>query len=304
MTRFTKQCGFAAALSLLLALPACALGEKEVPASTPRSLWVWKTDSIRASPPAQTTFFQFLAAPHGAKTNAIQTIYFDGLDYRQLADPAIAKGVRGFLRAAHARHLRVDFLTGDPGWVTATGQKDGLRLLNAVLTFNRGGAATERYDGFQYDVEPYSLPDWPAPALRQGMLDLLDKSNVAIKASRTRLLLSVAIPRWYDQPQFGFLDRAIIDRTDEVVIMDYVTNPTALVADATGELEYAAKVGKKVWVGVETGALPETPNSTFFGRGNTAMESVLSAAVPTLHRYRSFAGYAIHHWESYKTQKR
>lgn len=296
---------------LLLALAAAALAispptnaaPDEAAPLTPRSLWVWNTTAIRAGGAAQDAFFRFLTAPHGEPKNAITTLYFDGVNRKALADPAVARELRSFLKAAHARHLRVDYLCGDAHWAVEKGMPEALETLNAILTFNQDSAPDERYDGFQYDVEPYSLPEWPSPALRQGLLTLLDRSRAAITASGSKLLLTAAIPHWYDQPTHGYLDRAIIDRTDEVLIMDYVRKPENLVADAAGELAYAAKVGKKVWIGVETKDLKETPQVTFFGTGNAAMETALSAALPKLREQPSFAGYAIHPWSSYVTLK-
>ena len=274
------------------------------PSAPPRSLWVWDTAAIRAGGRPQQDFFRFLTAPHGVPANAIRAIYFDGLNVSQLADPAVTRDLRRFLKTAHTRHLRVDFLTGDPHWATAARQPEGLAYIKAILDFNRGGAtAAERFDGFQYDVEPYSLPDWPSPALRQGLLDLLDRSRELIHASGHRLLLTAAIPRWFDQPQFGFLDQGVIDRTDEVLIMDYVESPDRLVDDASGELDYAARVGKKVWVGVETGEVKDAPQTSFFDLGDTRLEAVLAAARPRLAARPAFAGYAIHHWAAYVTLK-
>ncbi|WP_437755149.1 hypothetical protein [Sorangium sp. So ce1389] len=291
--------------TLAAARPASSVAAMSgsAPAPTPRSLWVWDTASIRADGATQTDFLRFLAAPHGEAKNAITTVYFDGVNARQLADAAIVRDLRRFLKSAHARELRVDFLTGDPHWATPAEQAAALAELNAILAFNRSGGPGEQFDGFQYDVEPHTLPEWPSPALREGILDLLDRSRAAIQASGQRLLLTAAIPSWYDQPQLGFLDRAIIDRTDEVVIMDYVRTADRLVNDASGELDHATKAGKKIWIGVETGELKDTPEISFFGTGNAALEGVLAEALPRLTRQRSFAGYAIHHWASYVTLK-
>jgi hypothetical protein len=175
--------------------------------------------------------------------------------------------------------------------------------LNTILAFNRASPPAARYDGFQYDVEPYTLPGWPSPALENGMLSLLDSSNAAIHSAGQHLTLGLAIPRWFGQPQFDYLDRKIIDRADEIVVMDYVTTPQQLVVDPSDILTYASRKHKAVWIGVETGPVSDAPKSSFYSLGNAAMESELKAAWPQFKSQPAFRGYAIHHYSSYAALK-
>ncbi len=272
-------------------------------AAPPRAVWVWFTAGIREQPEAQAQFFKFLAAPRGDALHAITTIYFDGMETADFQKPATVIHLRQFLTAAHRRHIRVEFLCGESDWATQAGQPKGLSYLSAVLAFNRTSSPAARYDGFQYDVEPYTLPGWPSLSLENGMLSLLDSSNTAIHASKQHLTLGLAIPRWFGQPQFDYLDRKIIDRADEIVVMDYVTTPQHLVSDPADVLTYASKKHKAVWIGVETGPVSEAPKSSFYGLGNAAMENQLKAAWPQFKSQPSFRGYAIHHYSSYTTLK-
>jgi len=288
---------------IALATLACSLLAAPANAQSRRAIWVWNTQQIRNNPSARADFFKFLAAPFGDKDHAIKIVYFDGLNVPDFSNPFIVASARSFLKDAHARGLRVEFLTGDPSWATVAGEPGAIACINAVLGFNKAGSPAERYDGFQYDVEPYSLPGWPSAALEQGQLDLLDKSNAAIKASGQRLPITSCIPRWYGQAQFNFLDRAIIDRSDAIVVMDYVTTVGQLVNDPQDVLVYATKKGKPVWLGVETTPLPDTPRTTFFGSTNTQMESILSQALPILKLQPSFHGYAVHQYAYYPSLK-
>jgi len=241
-------------------------------AATGRALWVWSTRAIRQDAGVQSDFFRFLAAPKGVEGHAVTTVFFDGMDMADFENSAKVSQLRQFLAAAHAHHLTVDFLTGDPSWATPEKQSIGTDLLSAVLAFNSSSPAGARYDGFQYDVEPYSLPGWPSAELENGLLALLDKSNALIKESGHKVTLALAIPRWFGNPNLDHLDRKVIDRTDEVDVMDYVTNAASLVNDPADILQYASKTHKAVWIGVETGPLPATPRTTFFGDGNAGME--------------------------------
>jgi hypothetical protein len=183
------------------------------------------------------------------------------------------------------------------------GLPQGVSYLKTILAFNSHSPPNARYDGFQYDVEPYTLPGWPSAALENGTVALFDASDAAIRASGQHLTLSAAIPRWFGQPQFGFLDRKIIDRTDEVIVMDYVTTPQQLINDPSDILHYANEKHKGVWIGVETGDLPDTPKSTFHQLGNGAMEEELKTDMPLFQAQPSFRGYAIHHYGSYAALK-
>lgn len=292
-----------ACLSFLLTTFAFSAGTTGVRADTPRALWVWSTGTIREDPAAQAEFFRFAAAPRGNTAHAITTVYFDGMETADFANPVTVASLRRFLTAAHARHLRVEFLCGEPGWATAAGRPKGLSYVRAVLAFNQASTPAAQYDGFQYDVEPYTLPGWPSAGLQNGLLALLDGANGLIHTSGRPLPLSLAIPRWFGQPQFDFLDRKIIDRTDSVVVMDYVSTPEQFLADPADVLDYAGKKHKAVWIGVETGPVADAPKSTFYALGNTALESMLAAAHPQFQKSSAFRGYAIHHYGAYTALK-
>src|SRR5262249_44792017 len=128
------------------------------PAAPSRALWVWNTAVLRHDPEAARTFFGFLAAPGGHPDRAITTVFLDGMRPSDFADPATVRELRAFLAEARGRrHLRVDFLCGAPEWGRAANHETALANLRAVLAFNKGGGSSERFDGIQYDVEPYIL---------------------------------------------------------------------------------------------------------------------------------------------------
>lgn len=292
----------AAAFPLMSSAPAHA---QTAPTSVKRAMWVWYTKGIRTDPTTAGEFFHFVAAPKGVASHAIDTLFFDGVDAPDFSNPAVVKSIRDFLAAAHAKRLRVDYLVGEPYWATAAREHEGLATLQAMLKFNQGSPASERYDGIQYDVEPYTQPDWDKDqvALEAGVVDLYSKCQAAIKASGQPVKLSAAIPRWFGNVNGHDFSSPIIDHTDEVDVMDYVTTAQQLVNDPALILAHASQAHKKVWIGVETLELKDTPRTTFFGSGNAALENVLSAALPKLQQQPSFAGYAIHHWVSYEALK-
>lgn len=287
------------ALVSVFAAAVCLHAAAAAPAAN-RSLFVWNTQAIRSDDAVRTQFFDFLAAPFGAPDRRIETLFFDGVSSAQLAEPAAAAGARAFLGAAHARGIRVIYLCGDPSWARPSKEAQGLDYLSSVLNFNAAGQPDQRYDGIAYDVEPYLSPEWPAQALQDGYVDLYEKSMQAIRSSGRTLPLVAIIPRWFSNPNLNGLDRKIIDRSDAIVIMDYVDTAERLVSGAAAELEDAASAKKLVWVAVETGQLKDEPRATFFGRTNSQMEDILAQALPDLARQPSFAGIAIHSLRSYQ----
>jgi hypothetical protein len=232
-------------------------------------------------------------------------VFFDGVRQADFANAETVASLRRFLKEAHKRKLRVDFLTGDPSWALDSSQAIGLAYTQAVIDFNRGGDRSERYDGIQYDVEPYALPEWRTQreTLEAGLLGLLDKSRALIKASGQKLLLTAALPRWYGAQDGRVAYKDVVDRLDEIDVMDYVTTSAHLTNDPAGMLKYASATHKKVWIGVETGELKETPRSTFFDLGEAAMESVFAQSLAVFENEPSFAGYAVHHWAGYTGMK-
>ncbi len=289
-------------LFMLIAGAAFAAPVLAIPPAQ-RALWVWNTNSIRHDSAAQNAFFAFLQKPHSKADRAISTLYFDGMAPRDFTDKSTVSELRRFLQESHRRNLKVHFLCGDSSWAKPENHEKGLANLRAIIGFNRGAKPGEKFDGFQWDVEPYTLKEWPSPILRQGYLEFLDKSKKMVHASGAALSIGAAIPRFFHNASTGFLNREVLKRVDYIALMDYVDSPERLVADAKADIEDAAKAGKSIWIGVETQKLPEEPMATFYAVGNEAMEKALAAAVSAYGGKKGFGGLAIHHWDSYRVFK-
>jgi hypothetical protein len=297
-----------------------AAGAAPGDARPPRALWVWGCRDLlegvspdtTAETTAQRTFFDFLAAPHGKSENRITTLYLSGIPREALTakpDTRQRQAARGLLQVAHRRGLKVEYLCGDPSWAWAANHGDALAYLRDVLAYNASEPfAQTRFDGFQYDVEPYLLKEWPAPQLRRDFLALLERARTEITASGKGITaasfpLGAAIPRWFDQVSLNYMDRAMLDRVDYLALMDYVDSAERLIADAENEIAFAAKADKRVVIGVETDRLPEEPGATFFQVGNVGMERALARAAQQYARSPGFGGFALHHRTSYQKMK-
>lgn len=257
---------------------------------------MWHGRAVLQDRAARESFFRFLAAPKGVANHRVGTVFLAEVDP---GSESSRQSLGDLLEQSHERGIRVDFLCGDPSYAEPEKNSDGLALLRKVVEFNRSEPAGRRFDGFQYDVEPYSLPDWPSASLRSGFLKLFDLSETEIRKSGGRLELGAAIPRWFDDPKLGGLYRDVLDRVDYVAVMDYVDTPSRFVRDASNTVEYATRIGKKAWLGAETTELPLEPMATFYAKGNAAMEDAFSSAEDAFGRTKGFAGVAIEHYDSY-----
>jgi hypothetical protein len=262
--------------------------------SSQRALWVWKSDAIVSSPVRIETLFKFIAAPKGDSAHKIDVLFFD-------CHPTQANQVKlkSFLRRAHACHLRVDYLCGEATYATPLHAKAGLDQLQSVLQFNRQVPATSRFDGIQYDVEPYSLPQWPRPSLLAGFMDFYSQCRAEIGRSGQALSLGAAIPRWFDTPQLHDLYKSILNRVDYVAVMDYVNNPQHFVSDGYNTVRYAGEIGKAAWLGAEVSELPTEKTATFFALGNAKLEEAFTAAETAYKDSPGFAGVAIEWYDTY-----
>lgn len=308
---------------LVFAMTAAAFGLLAGEAYAERAMWVWgmADDIVLNTNNAQTDFFNFCAAPHGNSANAITLIFMDAKPYGfNLLTYNSGATLRSFLSAAHTRGIKVEFLSGDKSWATPEGRATGENLIDEVTTFNLGGTSAQRFDGIQYDVEPYLLRsktdsdaydwDYDRGLIWGSYLTLLTNCQTKINnyntANNPDIRFGAAIPRWYT-PGSTNGPEPIIDRIDYVAIMDYRDQSGQIIADAQDEINYAVTKGKNVYIGVEASHPTDTvdfpPSTTFYEEGNTAMESQLATVNSTLSAYSSYAGIAIHYYEDLASPK-
>jgi len=284
-------------MSILLASLVCWTAVQHQPR---RALWVWHTQSLLQEEKDQESFFKFLEAPKGDPKNRISVIFVSRVG---VEDASSFNNLRHFIARAHDQKVRVDYLCGDAEYVLPQKQREGLWQLGYVLKFNRQSPKGCRFDGIQYDVEPYALKGWPAKDIVEDYLTFLDRAHHQIKDSRQKLKLGAAIPRWFDGAELNNLYKSVIDRTDYVAVMDYVDNATHFVEDGANEVAYGTKRGKEVWLGAETSELTDEPRATFFKEGNASMERAFQAAARAFRNRAGFAGVAIEHYEPYRALK-
>jgi hypothetical protein len=239
----------------------------------PRAMWAWNTkplfdpeepqeaDRFLAFCAAQNISIVYLAAEFDRPTDTAAPVF-------RLRRP---EGYRAFLKRAHKQGLRVEALAGTPEWALRANHAEALAAIDAILEFNQGSSAEERFQGIHFDVEPYSLVGYSDPDFRaEILLGLVEKAEKCRdRAHAAGLTFSCDLPSWFFAP--GGLERNslmvnfkgqektagehLTDLVDSVTIMDYTNQADGaggIIARALPALAYAASCGKKIVVGVET----------------------------------------------------
>ena len=228
-----------------------------------RALWVWGMSHEIVNddrPEDRNDFYSFVAAPHGNTNAAIRTIFL-------CADHGVVTNyptrLQEFIADAHSRGLKIEYLTGAPLWALTitnpvTGDPyhiPGTHELIDVLQYNATARPEERFDGIQYDVEPYLLRrenghpyDWGNPddcaliweqyiTMLKRWQAMCDEHN---EATNDDVRFGVAIPRWWDAEEAPPANHETVqDIVDYVAIMAYDTRGWNAIDHSRSEMNYA-----------------------------------------------------------------
>ncbi|MCU6792366.1 hypothetical protein OB236_09520 [Paenibacillus sp. WQ 127069] len=215
-----------------------------------------------------------------------------------------------FIREAENRGIKVHALGGSPEWVLPEQQGKLYQFIDWVNTYNNSVLPSERFNGIHLDVEPYVLPQWRSdPDKMLGLwMDTISGFVQQVKAD-THLTTGVDLPVWLDRFNVpdGYGGRTtlsdwMIRRLDQISLMAYIDNAEDIIKSVSNELVEAEKASKPVIIGVETLNNNEE-HSSFYAKGRSQMQSELNTVIRTLSSKSSFAGYAIHEYESWTSLK-
>lgn len=234
-----------------------------------KGMWVWNTRALLADREKQDQIVQFCLE------NAITDIFLQ----LPMAGGAKINGiiswdeekVRFLISLFHSKKIRVHALDGDPRFALREWHHYVIETVRSLVRFNRSVSSKERFDGLRYDIEPYLLPEFPGIYKNEIMNQYLDLLRRIMEETRhTGIEVGVDIPFWFDENNLFYepvaelegrpLAEWIIDIVDNIGIMDYRTQAfgaDGILVHAKGELQYASKKGKKVFIGLETLDLPD-----------------------------------------------
>lgn len=246
-----------------------------------KGLWLWETDSLLQNHDHWKFLISFckstnvneifLQLPYSAtQNNGNWNIELD------------KAGLSDLLSYIHNFGIKVHALDGDPRFALKKWHPKVIATIKALIRYNTTVPQEARFDGIRYDNEPYVLPYFSGTrkkSIIKQYITLLETSSQITK--NAGIEFGVDIPFWFDETNQYFkpitlykgrpLSQWVIDSADNIGIMDYRTKaygPDGTIAHVLGELNYAEKKGKKIWVGLETGRLPDETLLEFSKNGS------------------------------------
>ncbi|WP_145962192.1 hypothetical protein [Thermoflavimicrobium daqui] len=268
-----------------------------------RFMYVWNADQFLGNDENQTLERNQLAK--FIKDKGIQEIFFaSSLELKNIESNQDPSRLQQFIAEMNKIGVKVHALGGDVKWVENDGQ-DAVQFLNRVKKYNQTAPINSRFAGIQFDVEPWQ---------KQQMSIYLDAYKKMIDrvyiANDHSLKLGYAIAAWFDSPDhaqqnYYKVNQYVQQRSDYVSVMAYRDQADQIISWARGEVNYAAQIGKKVIVSIETHPIASgvTKDNTF-GDGNLAnMEGHLSQVYNEFKSYPNFLGIGIHAYEYYRKMK-
>lgn len=203
-----------------------------------------------------------------------------------------------FVADAHARGLRVWAVAGDATW--AQNSSAWVGWTSEVTDFGQ-------FDGIVADVEPYLLTDWSNSRKRSRLISSYLKNLKAATQAAGSTEMLVAVPFWWDLAEYRTKGKTLVEQTllvaDGVVVMayrDHADGTDGIVDHAGFEISAGSALGKRVVVGVETGAA-SADKVTFLEEGKAAMDAELVKVEAAFSGASSYGGIAVHHYASYST---
>lgn len=244
-----------------------------------KALWVWETKYLFQKSGLE----QLLSL---LKREYIDNVFL-ALPYDSVS-ARIGKGVAldrkkigPVILALNAAGARVHALIGDKDFILPEKRAFVRNSIRNIIAYNKTAPAAHQFFGIHLDIEPYLFSGFGSSRQQWYIRNFLETlSECSGIAHEGNMQIGADIPAWFDGPDelthlpiLGAVNNVVkpvhqhvIDLMDNVVLMDYRTRPegeNGIVLFATGELEYAEKTGKSIFVGLETAPLPAETILTF-----------------------------------------
>jgi hypothetical protein len=247
-----------------------SLERKVYKPSPHRGMWLWNTKDLLRNDEEQIKLVEFCG--NNGITEIFLQLPYEVEEKNENKEFIWDRSQMALLLSRlHHRGIKVHALDGDPRFALRQWHEHVLATIQAVIHYNKTVQPDERFDGVRYDNEPYILPEFSGvqkESIIEQYLELLSLSKEVTESAD--LDFGVDIPFWFDQKNEFFepiaeihnrpLTECILDIVDNIGIMDYRTSAygaDGVIAHALGELRYASEKGKKVFIGLETTALPD-----------------------------------------------
>ncbi|HEY4643476.1 MAG TPA: hypothetical protein VIH68_02020 [Bacteroidota bacterium] len=268
---------------LLLSVLAAQLA-----AASPReALWVWNTDQLVARPDLRDTLLLvrdslkvrdvFLYLPHRFvfKGDSLSCLF-------QQEDSLIAT-----VRWASEHGFRVYALAGEPEWSLPSYRRYAEAFVRAVLDLNRR-PPDALFSGIHLDVEPYLLIQFASPVLRTRLYESivqLHKHLAGLVHADPVLEYGADVPFWMIDSvrvdgRIATVAELILRSADHVAVLvyrDHAEGPNGIVELAARHVVMAEKLGKRIYLGIETQELRFQEFRFILGRSEQDFRTSLEA---------------------------
>lgn len=276
-------CG--ALMVLLMWAVGAGAGASTSRSSLPQATWLWDSTLIQKNPNGVLSFLQ---------EERISLIYL------HIDQNIPMKAYLEFNQAAAKQEIQVYALWGEPYWVTSVGRRESNSAKEWLRAYQKSAHENQKFVGIHLDVEPYLLPNWKND---QQKLVLAYQELIfdwVKEADKQHLTLGVDIPFWFNEIHWvkPSLSSWMIHHVDSLTIMsyrNYISGPNGVLEITRKDREYASKIGKNIFLALETEPSKEGNNISY------ASYPALHAAIRELEqKCESLAGISMHHLVSLK----
>ncbi len=285
-----------------------------------QGMWIWDFPSQMLSSTADTK----LKTLQAKGFNTVYITVDDYLDIANMADGSAKtatmntyfSNLAAFVKKANGYGMQVDAEAGWRDWAKQENRYKGFAIIDMVKAYNSAHPEA-RLRGFEYDVEPYLLPEYETnkgPVLTDYVA-FVDQSVQRLVG--TDIKFSITIPHFYDDvvgwtPKItygGTTDYTytillkILEKKpgSEILLMSYRntfagSNGTRAVSET--EVKEASGTHTTVIVGQETGNV-DPAYTTFYGMSKTDVANAISTIGSAFSSYSNYAGTAVDYLDPY-----
>ncbi|WP_156337154.1 hypothetical protein [Paenibacillus dakarensis] len=269
-----------------------------------KALWVWDFYDAASNSTKITQLLQFL------KDNEINLLFIGTRNTLQYQPETYEE----LILRAHEEGIRVFSLVGRANWALEKYHRDALKEVREVISFNKLHPLS-KFDGIQYDVEPHTMAEFKTKrgSISYQYIQMLKRIANEIRLSEDKLEFNAAIPFWYATGENPVivetggekkpLSYFVLDIVDTATIMAYRATGERQIRSSQAEADYAASIGKKVYIGSET--KPPDGKSiineiTYYNKGLKYMNQQLNTVMNYFANHTGFSGIAIHDYPAFK----
>jgi hypothetical protein len=273
------------------------------------------------------------------RAEGFRTIYLNVTEYAdvfELADgnerqkllEAFFANVQRYCRIASSLDIEVHALAGDERWSEPSHRYLTSALIGFVEDYNStAGSVDERLSGLQFDIEPYSRPDF-AESQQRLMTEYLATVQLIVEEFRRRqtmrgLRLGLTVPFWLDGdngharrmsyrgaakfPTFHVIDLLSALEGAYLILMDYrdyASGPDGAIEHARGEFSYASQVQSSLEIVVGQEFTDVQPAKiTHHGQSRARFRGELTKLADAFGASRSFGGFSVNDVEAYVSSR-